>query len=79
MVVANGFADYWHNGNQLQPQVNDSVWTDPNFSSGLANGTYYLYSAGGKRYYIVVANSSNPGLPNQITQLGECAIPIPSS
>ena len=79
VVVANGFADYWHNGNQLQPQVNDSVWTDPNFSSGLANGTYYLYSAGGKRYYIVVANSSNPGLPNQITQLGECAIPIPSS
>ena len=79
MVVANGFADYWHNGNQLQPQVGDTVWTDPNFSSGLAFGTYYLYSAGGKRFYIVVAAGSNVNLPNQITQLGECAIPIPSS
>lgn len=79
VVVANGFADYWHNGNQLQPQVGDTVWTDPNFSSGLAFGTYYLYSAGGKRFYIVVAAGSNVNLPNQITQLGECAIPIPSS
>ena len=79
VVVANGFSDYWHNGNQLQPQIGDTVWTDPNFSTGLAQGTYYLYSAGGFRYYIVVGSSSNPGLPNQITQLGECAIPIPTS
>jgi hypothetical protein len=79
VVVDNGFSDYWHNGNQLQAQVGDSVWTDPNFQSGLALGTYYLYSGGGFRYYIVVSATSNPGLPNQITQLGECAIPVPSS
>lgn len=72
---------YWHNGRKIYPRVGDRVWrsnTDgtPNLTNaGRAyNGYYYLYSSGGKRYYIRIFG----GIGN-ITISTSCNIPPPTS
>ena len=77
---------YWHNGTNTFPQVGDRVFqtdssTGYNSSSAAFNGYYYLYSAGGKRYYMrIFGGSANPGTPaGQVTLMTSCAIPAPTS
>jgi hypothetical protein len=77
---------YWHNGTNTFPQVGDRVFqtdssTGYNSISAAFNGYYYLYSAGGKRYYMrIFGGSANPGTPaGQVTLMTSCAIPAPTS
>jgi hypothetical protein len=75
----------WHNGRKTFPVVGDRVFnTDPatgyNSSNAAGNGYYYLYSGGGKRYWMRILNTSPSPYPRvgSIYQMGSCAIPAPT-
>ncbi len=75
----------WHNGRNTFPVVGDRVFNADNstgYPSGNAagNGYYYLYSAGGKRYWMQIqgtAGTSTP--PGTVAQMTACIIPAPTS
>ena len=75
----------WHNGRNTFPVVGDRVFNADNstgYPSGNAagNGYYYLYSAGGKRYWMQIqgtAGTSTP--PGSVAQMTACIIPAPTS
>jgi hypothetical protein len=70
----------WHNGRKTFPVVGDRVFNaDPvtgyNSSAAAGNGYYYLYSAGGKRYWMnIYGLGASAG---QINSMGSCSIPAP--
>lgn len=73
---------YWHNGRSTFPEVGDRVFQSDSttgYASSTAafNGYYYLYSAGGKRYYFrIFGGSANPGTATgTITLSTSCSIP----
>lgn len=70
----------WHNGRKTFPVVGDRVFNaDPvtgyNSSAAAGNGYYYLYSAGGKRYWMNIYGLSTTA--GTIRSMGSCSIPAP--
>ena len=77
---------YWSNGRKLFPQVGDLIYQSnadgtPNFTNaGKAyNGYYYLYSSGGKRYYLRIYSTPAGSKPGVVTLSTSCNIPPPTS
>ena len=75
----------WHNGRSTFPVVGDRVFnadSSTGYPTGNAagNGYYYLYSAGGQRYWMQIqgtAGTSTP--PGSVAQMSACTIPAPTS
>jgi len=75
----------WHNGRATFPIVGDRVFnadSSTGYPTGNAsgNGYYYLYAAGGKRYWMQIQGTAGTATPpGTVAQMGSCAIPAPTS
>jgi hypothetical protein len=60
---------YYHNGAGTYPATADTVYSDSGCSTPLPAGYYYMYSAGGSNYYILV------GISGFVSQSTSCTPP----
>ena len=74
---------YWHDGSGVWPKVGDRVWRDADGQTSQAyNGYYYMYSAGGHRWWFRIlwdGSGTCSWGAGVICEMDSCAIPAPTS